>query len=372
MKPTTQKKPIPGAGLASLLAIALAGGSGCGGRTAYGYWGDGGAPPDGSSITDGATQHDGSQWPDSQVRPDGGEPCDDSAQWEPMTVPLDRIEVLNAMWGGGGIPEGISVRIAAELTYTGCDEMAGIRVDVQPFARTVLLTGHVWRYIGNKPCPFLASTGREIFSLPRLSPGDWSVVDYLVNAPGTPFFIRPCGPNEDCFCQGSTPPPVGWGSPCDYDCWCEMPLDCNIEGTTSMGSQCYQTCSVSSDCPPALFCNEGFLPMTPEGLCLTTGLIDACESNSDCPPGHTCRHDSSVGYALCVASMPTQPVGRPCQNDCDCPTGFSCIADPIAFTPTCEIRCRGNRDCPPGTHCDNHDAPAGPGSNLLTCQFLPD
>ena len=195
-------------------------------------------------------------------------------------------------------------------------------------------------------------------------------MDALANAPSARIAIRPCGPREDCFCESSTDPPGGWGSSCDYDCSCEAPLHCNMEGTTSPGPQCFQTCSLSSDCPPLLFCNEGFLPQTPEGICLSTGLIDACATDDDCPPGHACRPDSAAGHSLCVAAMPTQPMGNPCQSHCDCPAGYSCIADPIAFTPTCQIRCRGNRDCPEETFCDHPETPAGPGSNLLTCQFL--
>lgn len=337
---------------------------GCGGRTIWASWEDGGLE-DGAGIPDSGTRLD------ATVRPDANVTCEDPAQWEPLAVPLDRIEVLNPQWGGGGIPQGVAVRITAELTYTGCDEMAGIQAQVFPEDRTVLLTGFVWRYLGTRPCPFLASTGTEHFALADLPPGEFTVSDYLVNGPGTPFVIRPCASGEDCFCERWQGIPGDWGTACDFDCMCAAPLGCNYEGMVNMGPQCYETCSVSSDCPATLFCNEGFLPQTPEGICLSTGLIDACEGDADCPPGHTCEPDSAAGYDLCVATMATQPMGRTCTSDCDCPAGYSCVADPIAFAPSCQIRCRGNRDCPLGTFCDAWESPAGAGANTLTCQFLP-
>ncbi|MDY0003685.1 MAG: hypothetical protein RBU30_20465 [Polyangia bacterium] len=303
------------------------------------------------------------------MRPDASVTCEDQAQWEAVAAPLDRIEVLNPQWGGDGIPSGVAVRIAASLTYTGCDEMGGVQAQVFPQDRAIILTGFAWRYHGPRPCPYLASTGTEYFSFQGLRAGEWTVADYLLNSPGTPFTIRPCDISEDCICDRWEGTPGDWGFACDFDCMCAPPLGCNYEGMTSMGPQCYETCSVSSDCPRALFCNEGFLPQTQPGVCLATGMIEACESDSECPPGHTCEPDAAAGYSLCVATMATQPMGRPCDDDCDCPAGFSCIYDPAAFAPTCQIRCRGNRDCPRGTQCDPLESPAGAGANALLCQF---
>lgn len=353
-------------GLPTLLLLAgltsLGGLGGCGGRTFYSSWDSGVDTPDAALVPDSAVR------PDASVRPDAGEDCADPATWEAVPTPLDSITVVN-VGPAGGVPAGVAVRIAVELTYTGCDEMGGVQAQVFPNDQAVILTGYVWRYTGTRECPYSASTGREVFSLPDLVAGEWDIADYLVNGPFIPFEVLPCGPNRDCECDRWQGIPGEWGAACDFDCMCEDALDCNLEGQGNMGPQCFQTCSVSADCPQPLFCNEGFLPQTPSDVCMSTGLLDACTGDTDCPAGHACRPDPVLAENVCVAAMATQPIGRPCDSDCECPAGYSCVAEPDAFTPSCQIRCRGNRDCPEGTRCDPRRAPAGPRANALVCGF---
>jgi hypothetical protein len=103
---------------------------------------------------------------------------------------------------------------------------------------------------------------------------------------------------------------------------------------------------------------------------MSTGLIDSCQTDNDCPPGWECLPVQGQSYNWCRPTMATQPVGRPCELDCDCGEGFSCVSLEFGDIPACQIRCRGNQDCPAGMFCDPENDPAGPAANRLVCHFM--
>jgi hypothetical protein len=334
--------------------LLLAGG--CGGRSVSI------AENNNNDIDGSVTLQDAATPPDAGDRPDGGTvTCEGDDAWELMTVPLSGIVVLNPALGGGGIPQGVTVRVEVSVDFQGCDEMAGVQFEVFGADSLVLLTGYVWRYVGSRDCPFSADTGVERIALHRLAPGTWELLDYMINGPGVPFVVRDCAAAEDCTCDTWQGIPGPWGTACDFDCMCEARLGCVMDGSGG----CYQTCSVTSDCPIPLFCND-FLPQTSQGVCLTTGMLDSCESNADCRAGFACIPAPDQGPDWCLPAMDIDHMGTTCAVDCDCPEGFSCVNRPEDEAPTCQIRCRGNLDCPRPTLCDDPGSPGG--MNHLICR----
>ncbi len=306
--------------------------------------------------------------PDAAVIVDAGNPpdggtttCTEDDSWVLTAVPLSGITVLNPALGGNGIPEGVTVRVEVTVEFGGCDEMAGVQPEVFRQDNLVLLTGYVWRYQGTRSCPEILMTGVERIALRRLTAGTWELLDYMINGPGVPFQVRACDAAEDCQCDTWQGIPGDWGATCSYDCMCQQQLGCVMDGSGG----CYQTCSVTSDCPAPLFCND-FLPQTSVGVCLTTGLLDSCQSDADCAAGFACLPVEGQNYDWCQPAMDTDAMGMTCSVDCDCPDGFSCVSRPEDEAPTCQIKCRGNRDCPRPTACDV-PGPNG-GFNQLTCR----
>lgn len=333
-----------------LLCLLLA--AGCGGR----------------SVSATHNQNNNATIPDAAVVTDAGDrldsgtvTCDEDDAWELTMVPLTDIVVLNPALGGDGIPEGVTVRVEVTVSFGGCDEMAGVQHDVFGQDLLVLLTGYVWSYVGSRSCPHLAQTGVERIALRRLPAGTWELLDYLINGPGLPFDVRPCDAGEDCNCDTWQGVPGDWGSACDFDCMCEARFGCVMDGSGG----CYQTCSVSPDCPVPQFCND-FLPQTSQGVCMSTGLLETCQSDADCDPGFACLPVPDQGFDWCQPAMDTDYVGAPCAVDCDCPGGFSCVTQQTGDEPTCQIKCRGNRDCPHPTTCDDPGSPTG--MNRLVCR----
>ncbi len=313
---------------------------------------DGGTPgPDAAPVTDGG------------VTPDSGV-CDVQEWWELQATPLSEVAVKNPQLGGDGVPEGVTMRVEATLTVTGCDEPAGVQAEVYPDDRTVILAGYIWHYHGPENCPYLAEDVPEFLAFRQLRSGSWSLVDILINGPGVPLIVRACDANEDCDCDHWQGVPGSWGTACDFDCMCQGNLGCVYDQPTPT---CYRTCSVTSDCPIPQFCNDA-LPQTAQGVCLSTGLIEECGSDADCAPGFACLPVEGTGQDWCQAAMATQPVGRPCDYHCDCPEGYSCV-DMGEGGRTCQIRCRGNLDCPSSMVCDPRAAGSEFVANLLVCNF---
>ncbi len=328
--------------------------TGCGGRSvsvAANNNQDGSVTlPDATTPTDAAVLSDG-----------GTVTCAEDDAWELTLVPLSDIVVLNPALGGNGIPQGVTVRVEVSVDVLGCDEMAGVQFEVFGSDSLVLLTGYVWRYFGSRECPFSAETGVERIALRRLPPGTWELLDTMINGPGLPFVVRECAAAEDCTCDTWQGIPGAWGAACDFDCMCEGRLGCVLDGSGG----CYQTCSVSSDCPISLFCND-VLPQTSQGVCLSTGLLESCESNTDCAAGYACLPVPELGFNWCLPAMDMDHMGATCAVDCDCRAGFSCVNRPEDEAPTCQIRCRGNLDCPRPTLCDDPSTPGG--MNNLICR----
>ena len=71
-------------------------------------------------------------------------------------------------------------------------------------------------------------------------------------------------------------------------------------------------------------------------------------------------------YNWCQATMPLEERGVNCVYDCDCAPGMSCVALRTDEAPTCQIKCRGNVDCPRSSFCDVPGDPTG--ANKLVCQ----
>lgn len=310
---------------------------------------------------------DGAVPADAWVLPDSGV-CEDGDWWELRATPLTSITVLNPQLGGDGIPSGVTVRVETVVNVTGCDELAGVQAEVHPADRTVILAGYVWKYHGPEVCPHESRDQPEYLAFEELVAGQWSLMDILPNDPGVPFWIRPCGPNEDCECNSWQGVPGDWGTTCDYDCMCQGGLGCGYDEATPT---CYQTCSVTADCPIPLFCNF-FLPQSAQGVCMSTGMLDSCQSDTDCAAGFDCLPVEGTGYDWCQPAMATQPVGRPCGFDCDCPAGYVCAQTDDTMQRFCQIRCRGNQDCPAGMVCDPEAAGTDFIANSLVCQFSQD
>ncbi|MFH2008968.1 MAG: hypothetical protein ABI333_20430 [bacterium] len=326
--------------------------TGCGGRSVAGNY-------NGSDA--GTNPADAAVIPDAAVRPDGGiVDCEFRDHWELTAAPLADIVVLNPQYGGNGIPQGVAVRVETTVSFTGCDELAGVQAELHPQDLTVLVAAYVWHYTGDRDCPSALKTGIERFAFPRLPAGNWEIWDYMINGPGVPFYIRDCSAGEDCFCDAWQGIPGDWGAACDFDCMCTERLDCVMDGSGG----CYQTCSVTADCLPPLFCNE-MLPQTSQGVCLSTGLLDSCIVDTDCAPGYACLPVEGENYNWCRAAMDRNRLWDPCEADCECDPGFSCVKTRPDGTRSCQIRCRGNQDCPRGTRCDSPDP--GVGQNLLYC-----
>lgn len=299
---------------------------------------------------------------DAGDRPDSGTvTCAEDDAWELTVAPLSNIVVLNPALGGNGIPQGVTVRVEVTVDFEGCDELAGVQFDVFGQDSLVLLTGFVWRYVGSRDCPHVSHSGVERIALRRLPPGTWELLDYLINGPGVPFWVRACDAAEDCNCDAWQGVPGSWGATCDYDCMCEARLGCVMDGSGG----CYRTCSVTADCPIPLFCND-FLPQTSQGVCMSTGMLDTCLSGADCAVGFACLPVPDQGFDWCMPAMDTDHIDASCAVDCDCPEGFTCVSLRSDETATCQIKCRGNLDCPRPTTCDDPGSPTG--MNRLVCR----
>ncbi len=101
-------------------------------------------------------------------------------------------------------------------------------------------------------------------------------------------------------------------------------------------------------------------------MCLSTGLLDSCTDSDDCAPGFECLPVEGADYNWCQATMPQNEIGTPCAYDCDCAAGMSCVTLRVEDGPSCQIKCRGNQDCPRSSLCDDPGNPAGP--NNLVCR----
>jgi len=218
----------------------------------------------------------------------------------------------------------------------------------------------------------------EYLALRDLDPGLWGVVDdFSMDGPGpydamASFFVRECLLGEDCGCALWDGTPGGPGAFCHYDCQCEWPLSCLYEGMMPNPPEgtCARTCSVDADCAPTEHCQTAGLEDAPEGICLAVHDHECGDVPGGCPAGWACewRGGNDAGTYLCVPAMASGAIGMPCGTDCDCPAGYSCTEHDDTGQRTCQIKCRGNGDCPDTSECDE---PGSWSMNQQVCGWLP-
>ncbi|MFH2010820.1 MAG: hypothetical protein ABI333_29735, partial [bacterium] len=143
-----------------LLAVVVLVGFGCGGRTIGGGGNNNGNSDPGQ---------DGSVYPDAGIVPDGGTgPCVvELYQWlRPWR--LESLYVLE----NTPLSEGQTIRIAAGMTFGGCQRLAQVDYEVDSQSQTIRLMGFLWEELGpNIACPDVEMYGEEILSFSDLSAG---------------------------------------------------------------------------------------------------------------------------------------------------------------------------------------------------------
>jgi hypothetical protein len=253
-----------------------------------------------------------------------------------------------------------------------CDQLAGVQSEVDTVQTRIHLRAYVWRYMGTYTCPPGIEYFDEYFAFRDLFAGSpWTIVDAyeaLPNPARATAVIRECMVGEDCNCTLWDGIPGRTGESCMYDCMCQWPLGCVWEGQTPPlgGGWCYKTCSVDADCPPPHKCVFNYEDI-PEGIC--EFARDECAGDQDCQPGFTCQYvsDPDGRGEFCLPNMSTTEVGETCADDCDCSDGLSCVVTDDIGMRSCQIKCRGDWDCPGEMCCDAGDL--GWTDNLLRCDY---
>jgi len=372
-RPSLDSKVVVGVATA-MAAIGLLAMAACGGRTLTGVtntnqvrWDAG---PDGHVWPDGHVFADGHIRPDGQVLPDANVQCQGD-QWSLTQVPIQSVEVLtgqNTRWGA--ISEGIAIRLHTTVEVGGCDQLAA--VTWAQSNNTIDLYATVWTYQGQDLCPEALIVVSTYQAFSNLSPGAWTIEDGSNMTTMGQFRVRPCRNGEDCYCQVWDGIPGEEGASCRYDCQCSYPLQCVVDGMLDpmVGGTCLRTCSTDSGCNPPRGCNLDE-QNEPVGVCSIDG--HACTNDSDCRPGFSCKPlGDQPNTSWCQPTMETDALDQACHDDCDCPAGYSCAMTHARGGKTCQIKCRGELDCPMNQSlcCGEwHGNEYYPGPNCQQCSY---
>ncbi|MBI5502348.1 MAG: hypothetical protein HY907_19040 [Deltaproteobacteria bacterium] len=327
---------------AALVAAAVTGGAACysSGRM------EGDADPEDGSGGDAAEGGD--------VAGDDGGVCEGSSHWELVPWPIDGVELVNAPSRYGGTDR---LRLRVRAPSYECYRLGRVDVDVMTGDATdfVTLTAYVWRHVGDVLCADLELDAAWIVEIEGRQQGNWMAVVADGHAAGGEDLLRygreTCSVVPDCACYSGTPPGPGleWND-CLTDCSCASGLSClGYWGMEGPLASCLRGCNDFLDCGAEEWCQEP----VPDGVPWICASGDQCSDGRRCPSGFTCVTDTGDAWNRCV-DLRGAPTVVPCASDADCAVGELCVLG-LRPTPTCEIPCPRDEDCP------------GRGDGVLVC-----
>ena len=255
--------------------------------------------------------------------------------WSSQVRSIEKIELLD-----GVSRYGATDRLKVTIQTKGACERPG-RVDVQviPGNATdfVELTAHSW--VRDQACASEPMT--SLIEIPGRQHGNVNVAvsdsQNLAGPAGIGYQRGACSGVPECQCSPNQPPgTVPWGGTCKTDCNCQSGLSC-IGGYGVAGEywSCQRSCIDGTSCPVQQTCPV----QAPDSLPNVCAPLGSC-AGTDCSAGFTCQGGGCVDQR--------QPgMSETCSCDADCHAGQHCTVS-TRPTPTCEVWCADNRQCPGG------------------------
>jgi hypothetical protein len=199
------------------------------------------------------------------------------------------------------------------------------------------LTAHAW------VASFVCASGpmTTLVEIPGRQQGNFNVgvadSQNLSGPAGIGYQRKPCSGTTSCQCgPNQLPGTVARGGTCRTDCSCQTGLSC-IGGFGFAGEywSCERSCIDSTSCPTGESCLAQVVDSAPNVCVPMIGCVQ-----SDCPPGFACE-------AGACADQRMPGMAKTCTCDADCSAGQHCTVS-TRPTPTCEVWCAENRQCPGG------------------------
>ena len=280
---------------------------------------------------------------DTVDAPDGI--CEQEYYWQLQPRLVHSAELVDGPSSRLGVTERLMVEVQLQ---SGCEELGRLDVNIMQGDATdfVSLEASAWVPVGLDCTPsaplvtWIAHIeGRQHGNLMAVVADGNVTDDGLLLSYGR----EACSGMPDCQCFAGTPPGPGeeWSS-CLTDCSCGSGLSCvGYYGVAGRLWSCVQPCNDFLDCDS----REECLPPIPDGcpyVCEPQNEQDLCDSEDDCPEGFYCVISEHGRY--CVDRR-EYPAVKPCGCDEECPAGQRCILS-FRDTPTCEVPCLRNEDCP--------------------------
>lgn len=303
------------------------------------------APPDASEEPrpDAALQPvDAGRPPDAGPKPgwDAGT-CFEPLNWKLEPRSIDEVRLA----AGTYVPprQGSSVLLEVDVQLlSGCEEVAKVDVDLQPGNATDFVTLHAFAWVqGGGACEPVAPIVTTSAFVPGRGASNLRVVVTDGHSPGgglrLTYGVSACG-GSSCWCDPWAPPgTVQEFSACGTDCDCAAGLSClPTPAPGGAAWSCLRPCARQTDCPRSGCVRQG------STASWTCGILDACPVPEDCPAGFECVIRDAPSFCQDLREAPTS---LPCRCDAECRPGQRCIQG-FRATPTCEIPCAGERDCP--------------------------
>ena len=283
---------------------------------------------------------------DSDSAPDAGQPdaaepgaadasasCPATTPWkiEPRTI--DLVSFIDS--ASASRMESADRFVVKVRLQTTCEVLARVSVGVMPGDATdfVSLAATAWVQ-QNMRCGPATEPVEARVTLPGSISGNPQV---SVGAQGSSQVLLQYERSTcvDCDCYWQKPPGTAKrGEACASDCSCEKGLSCLASSDNHW--QCELPCDTGTDCASQGY-SCGQVPAGPAWVC-----VDQTGCRHDgCPAGFACE---GGGAAKCVDHRPPS-TGKSCDCDAQCAAGQRCITG-WRDTPTCEITCASDRDCP--------------------------
>jgi hypothetical protein len=280
------------------------------------------------------------------ARPDAEGGCSTPVHWELQSRTITEISNL------GIVPAhlGAAHRLRAQVQLlSSCEFLARVDVAISPGGATDFVVLAAWAWV---------QTGVDCLPVALLAP--WNVTipgrgqdnpNVLVtdgHSPGGGVRLTyerepACFDLPECVCGAGDPPGTAtYGSECTTDCSCAEGLSCiGNDGMAGESWNCLRPCNDFLDCAEGESCPFPAPDAIP-WVCESYG--DQCSDAEPCPDGFTCRRDTMDAPNRCMDERGA-PTVAPCACDADCLTGERCTIG-VRATPTCEIPCGRNVECP--------------------------
>jgi hypothetical protein len=278
---------------------------------------------------------------------DGGTVCEGSSHWELVPWPIDSTTLLSEPARFGATDR---LRVEVSAPSDSCYRLGRVDVVVSPGDATdfVTISAYLWYAVGDVACTEWEYRAAWNVEIEGRQHGNFQVAVVDGNNPAGAslrYGREMCSGVPDCACGPGAPAGYGLeGSECRTDCSCAAGLSClGYWGVGGPLWECSRGCNDFVDCAPMEQC----LVPVPDGNPWVCVLGDQCDDPSPyCPDGFECLHDATDAPNRCVDRR-AAPTVRPCTCDLDCGLGELCVLGPRA-TPSCEIPCLRNEDCPEG------------------------